>query len=901
MFSLLIVGSSALGQAAVASWGNPGYKGCDVNPPTYGSLGDCPAYMDHGKFCTPSCHPGYEPAMDYQDGKYRCDDGKLTGVTCVPTPMMKACEISPPAYGVLGDCPAWLPSGKYCVPKCYDGYEVEGSFYCVNGKRTSEAKCVPNACKISPPAYGVLGDCPEWLASGQYCVPKCNNGYEVEGKFSCVNGKLTSEAKCVPNACKISPPAYGSLGDCPAWLASGQYCVPKCNDGYEVEGKFSCVSGKLTSEAKCVPSACKISPPAYGVLGDCPEWLASGKYCVPKCYDGYEVQGKFSCVNGKLTSEATCVPNACKISPPAYGVLGDCPAWLASGQYCVPKCNDGYEVEGSFYCGNGKLTSEAKCVPNACKISPPAYGVLGVCPAWLASGQYCVPKCNDGYEVEGSFYCVNGKLTSEAKCVPSACKISPPAYGVLGDCPAWLASGKYCVPKCNDGYEVQGKFSCVNGKLTSEAKCVPNACKISPPAYGVLGDCPAWLASGQYCVPKCNDGYEVEGKFSCVNGKLTSEAKCVPSACKISPPAYGVLGDCPAWLVSGKYCVPKCYDGYEVQGKFSCVNGKLTSEATCVPNACKISPPAYGVLGDCPAWLASGQYCVPKCYDGYEVEGSFYCVNGKLTSEAKCVPNACKISPPAYGVLGDCPAWLASGQYCVPKCNYGYEVEGSFYCVNGKLTSEAKCVPNACKISPPAYGVLGDCPAWLASGQYCVPKCNYGYEVEGSFYCVNGKLTSEAKCVPSACKVSPPAYGVLGDCPEWLAHGRYCIPTCNYSYEVQGQFYCEHGKITTEATCLPKNMAPVAKATGPPTGYPNEKLTFSGKDSYDKDGYVATWYWDFGDGEYGSGEIVYHAYNKVGDCTVKLVVTDNRGATGVTTLYVKIVAKPVEEPIWGGR
>eukprot|EP00808_Paulinella_micropora_P011720 g79913.t1 len=162
----------------------------------------------------------------------------------------------------------------------------------------------------------------------------------------------------------------------------------------------------------------------------------------------------------------------------------------------------------------------------------------------------------------------------------------------------------------------------------------------------------------------------------------------------------------------------------------------------------------------------------------------------------------CDVSAPVYGSLGSCPYKLADGDYCVPNCNYGYKVEGQFYCNNSKLTSEAKCVAQACKVDSPAYGGLGMCPAYLPHGKSCVPTCDYGYGVQGKFYCDNGKLTSEAKCVVQTCKVDAPAYGGLGMCPAYLPHGKDCVPTCDYGYEVQGKFSCDYGKRPAKPSAL---------------------------------------------------------------------------------------------------
>ncbi|HWS57868.1 MAG TPA: PKD domain-containing protein, partial [Actinotalea sp.] len=62
--------------------------------------------------------------------------------------------------------------------------------------------------------------------------------------------------------------------------------------------------------------------------------------------------------------------------------------------------------------------------------------------------------------------------------------------------------------------------------------------------------------------------------------------------------------------------------------------------------------------------------------------------------------------------------------------------------------------------------------------------------------------------------------------------------------------------------------------------------------SSDPDGVVAGYAWSFGDGATGSGVTTSHLYSTGGDRTVTLTVTDDDGATGVTTRTVTPVAPP---------
>ncbi len=63
--------------------------------------------------------------------------------------------------------------------------------------------------------------------------------------------------------------------------------------------------------------------------------------------------------------------------------------------------------------------------------------------------------------------------------------------------------------------------------------------------------------------------------------------------------------------------------------------------------------------------------------------------------------------------------------------------------------------------------------------------------------------------------------------------------------------------------------------------------------SYDSDGSIVNYTWDFGDGNISYEENPVHAYAKIGTYNVTLVVTDDDGATGEITIKVKVTKEEV--------
>jgi hypothetical protein len=71
----------------------------------------------------------------------------------------------------------------------------------------------------------------------------------------------------------------------------------------------------------------------------------------------------------------------------------------------------------------------------------------------------------------------------------------------------------------------------------------------------------------------------------------------------------------------------------------------------------------------------------------------------------------------------------------------------------------------------------------------------------------------------------------------------------------------------------------------------NDTVTFNASQSYDPDGYIATYTWDFGDGNITSvtASTIEHVYTMYDNYTVTLTVIDNDGLIGLYTQVVEVV------------
>ncbi|AOT08144.1 M43 family zinc metalloprotease [Pseudoalteromonas luteoviolacea] len=74
-----------------------------------------------------------------------------------------------------------------------------------------------------------------------------------------------------------------------------------------------------------------------------------------------------------------------------------------------------------------------------------------------------------------------------------------------------------------------------------------------------------------------------------------------------------------------------------------------------------------------------------------------------------------------------------------------------------------------------------------------------------------------------------------------------------------------------------QNLAPIAVANGPYTGEAGKDIQFSSANSSDPDGNIASYLWQFGDGQSSTEANPAHSYTEAGDYTATLTVTDNDG------------------------
>jgi len=91
---------------------------------------------------------------------------------------------------------------------------------------------------------------------------------------------------------------------------------------------------------------------------------------------------------------------------------------------------------------------------------------------------------------------------------------------------------------------------------------------------------------------------------------------------------------------------------------------------------------------------------------------------------------------------------------------------------------------------------------------------------------------------------------------------------------VADEYHAVH-QAQTEVTIV--DSSPVADAGGPYSGVVNQLLCFSGLGSFDIEGDIVSYQWDFDDGESGNGATITHTYSEAALYFVSLTVVDEDG------------------------
>ncbi|MGA1840051.1 MAG: PKD domain-containing protein [bacterium] len=121
------------------------------------------------------------------------------------------------------------------------------------------------------------------------------------------------------------------------------------------------------------------------------------------------------------------------------------------------------------------------------------------------------------------------------------------------------------------------------------------------------------------------------------------------------------------------------------------------------------------------------------------------------------------------------------------------------------------------------------------------------------------------------------------------------LPNPTHTYTSSGQYTVtlfvtdSRGASGQAQTTAIVNARPVAQFTSQDLRRVGEDFDFDASSSYDTDGDIVEYEWDFGDGNTAQGEILTYSYQNPGNYTVSLKVTDDLGATDTATKDISVV------------
>ena len=112
-----------------------------------------------------------------------------------------------------------------------------------------------------------------------------------------------------------------------------------------------------------------------------------------------------------------------------------------------------------------------------------------------------------------------------------------------------------------------------------------------------------------------------------------------------------------------------------------------------------------------------------------------------------------------------------------------------------------------------------------------------------------------------------------------------------------------NGNQPPEESINTTNIPPIANAGGPYYQTINNPVYFNGTSSYDSDGEIYKYEWNFGDGATSNELSPVHTYEKIGNYKVELIITDDEGEvdSDFTFAYItNAVNTPPSKPIIEG-
>ncbi|MBI2529862.1 MAG: PKD domain-containing protein [Candidatus Diapherotrites archaeon] len=223
---------------------------------------------------------------------------------------------------------------------------------------------------------------------------------------------------------------------------------------------------------------------------------------------------------------------------------------------------------------------------------------------------------------------------------------------------------------------------------------------------------------------------------------------------------------------------------------------------------------------------------------------------------------------------------INSGETC-DGSNLGGKTCSDFGFAGGTLSCSASCAidtSNCTSCGNNAIDAGEECDGSNLGGKQCTDFDDYASGILGCSSCAfdTGNCTT---CGNN--RINPGE-----QCDGTDLGGKTCA---DYGF-TGGTLGCASGCSADTSNCT-TNLSPVAIIS--PTnaeGFAGNAISFDGSASYDPDGTITGYAWNFGNGQAGSGAAAQGTYSSAGVYTVSLTVTDNLSATDGASATATVIA-----------
>ena len=645
---------------------------------------------------------------------------------------------------------------------------------------------------------------------------------------------------------------WSDLVSCPVGTACVEgECVQMCaNQPCTVAGAHKCDVGDVVLECNDYDGDGCLE---WGNPIQCPDGLVcAGGFCATSCASACTVMNATKCEGNAVVTCGDYNGDGCL----EWGMAADCGDKFCSSGHCELQCDDECTVDGARLCEGNAYKTCADTDMNGCLEwgTPVNCGLEQIC-----SGGACLDTCESTCSVAGAKKCEAGSQTQYTECDDyndDGCLEWGSPLSCEGDL---LCSFGHCVSDCQDACTEAGAKVC---ELNAVVECndynQDGCLDLGTPAPC---EAPTTCSAGA-CVTICGDDCDALNQKHCVAASQTQFAVC------------------------GDYDDDSCLEWGSPE---ECGDGLVCASGNCALGCDDECDVVDHKQCDGDAVVTCGEYDGDECL---EWGTPSYCELWEA-----CQGGACAQQPPPVAllineVLYDGTGGDDSGAFVELRGPAGAELEGfSLVGVNGNGDGDYNPIALSGTLGAdglfliahpdgdPAVLELADATSALVdfeNGPDSV-QLRYGATVADAL----GYGSFGADHV-FAGEGSPAMDVVAGH-----SLGRNQLGTDS---DDNAADFLDYANPTPGAANVMVNEEPTAALSCPTSGSVAELLSFDAAASFDPDGTIVDYAFDFGDGASTSGGLasVEHAYGTIGSFDVTLTVTDDGGATDSASCSVSV-------------